>query len=63
MAEKRKREKVHKEYFCEGNGQTYRGKDVKPAKKLDKRIKLYNEYCVHASSGGKDYNKPGSIHK
>jgi len=54
---------VRNEYFCEGNGQTYRGKSIKGAKILDKRIKLYNEYCLRANNGGKDFNKPGSIKK
>lgn len=54
---------VKKEYFCEGNGQTYRGKDVKKAMKLNKRIKEYEAYCQHSSTGGKEFIKPGSIHK
>lgn len=65
MAEKKKekREKVHKEYFCEGNGQTYRGKSVSGAKKLDRRIKDYEAYVQHSSTGGKEFRKPGSINK
>jgi hypothetical protein len=54
---------VRKEYFCEGNGQTYRGKAVKPAKKLNTRIKAHEAYCIKANDGGKSYKKPGSIKK
>lgn len=54
---------VHKSYHCEGNGQVYRGKSIKGAKKLDKRIKEYESYVQHASDGGKGFKKPGSIKK
>jgi len=58
-----KRQKITKEYYCEGNGQTYRGRSVKAAKKLDRRIKDYEAYCQHSNTGGKEFVKPGSIKK
>jgi len=63
MAEKKKRVKVNKSYYCEGNGQTYRGRSIKGAKKLDRRIKDYEAYVQHSSTGGKEFRKPGSINK
>ena len=63
MAEKKKRDKVHKSYYCEGNGETYRGKSVSGAKNLDRRIKDYENYCKSSNTGGKEFRKPGSIRK
>jgi len=53
---------VNKEYVA-SNGQIYRGRSVKGAKKLDARIKQYEEYTVRAADGGKGFKKPGSIKK
>jgi|GEM_PF-5092911 len=63
MVEKKKRVKVNKSYYCTGNGQTYRGKSISGAKKLDKRIKDYEASVQHSTTGGKEFRKPGSIRK
>jgi hypothetical protein len=45
------------------NGQVYYGKDVKPALKLDARIRAYEAYCQKSNTGGKDFKRPGSLRK
>ena len=60
---KRIRVIVQKEYFCTGNGQTYRGRSVKAARKLDGRIRDYEHFCATSQTGGKEFRKPGSINK
>ena len=52
---------VKKEYIMNDNGRVFRGKAVKMAIKLDRRIKDYNEMVARSQWNGKEFIKPGSM--
>lgn len=53
---------VHKVHNCL-NGQTYYGKDVKLALRLDARIRAHEAYVAKSNTGGKEFVRPGSLRK